>query len=147
MKRFPLLVASLLASLASAAWAGPLCDGCKSTAPTQPTVSTTSATVGIGCDKVQAVNNALAQIGDGYCTGANSPQCSGTCNNPNNSCLATATATEVGPTTYQKVPVSGCKNPNGEQATVPAGNFTCYCKCRLPLGGGGGTLPDSRAIE
>src|ERR1700722_20875127 len=110
MKRFPLLVASLLASLASAAWAGLLCDGCKSTAPTQPTITTTSATVGIGCDKVQAVNNALAQIGDGYCTGANSPQCSGTCNNPNNSCLATASPTDVGPPTFLKITLDGCKN-------------------------------------
>jgi hypothetical protein len=146
MKRFPLLVTILVASLASAVWAGQQCDACKSTAPTQPTVTTTSNTVGTGCNKVQAVDNALAQIGDNYCTGAASPACSGNCNNPNLSCLATATATDVGPITYQKVPVSGCKTSNGEQATVPIGVFTCYCKCRLPLGSGG-TLPDSRTIE
>jgi hypothetical protein len=146
MKRFPLLVTILMASLASRAWAGQQCDGCKSTAPTQPTVTTTSNTVGTGCNKVQAVDKALAQIGDNYCTGAASPGCSGTCNNANLSCLATATATDVGPITYQKVPVSGRKTSNGQQATVPIGVFTCYCKCRLPLGSGG-TLPDSRTIE
>jgi hypothetical protein len=146
MKRFPLLVTLLVVSLASTAWAGQQCDGCKSTAPTQPTVTTTSNTVGAGCNKVQAVNNALDQIGDGYCTGEASPQCSGTCNNVSLSCLATATATDVGPITYQKVSMQGCKNSVGEQATVPIGVFTCYCKCRLPLGSGG-TLPDSRTIE
>ena len=146
MKRFPLLAVILLASLASAAWAGQQCDACKSTAQNQPTVTTTSATVGMGCNKIQAVNNGLAQIGDAYCVGASSPQCTGTCNNPNNSCLATATPTDVGPPTFQKIALSGCKNDKGEQATIPVGIFTCYCKCRLPLSGGG-TLPESRMIE
>ncbi len=145
MKRTSLLAAILVASLASAAWAGQQCDACKSTAPTQPTVATTSATAGVGCNKIQAVDNGLAQIGDNYCFGANSPQCSGTCNNQNLSCLATASPTDVGPPTFQKVPAVGCKNNMGEQATIPVGIFTCYCKCRLPLGGG--TVSQSPGIE
>jgi hypothetical protein len=137
MKRFPLLAAILMTSLASAAWAGQLCNACKSAAQNQPTVTTTSATVGTGCNKILAVDNGLAQIGDGYCTGANDPQCTGTCNNSKNSCLATATPTDVGPPTFQKITVNGCKNDKGEQATIPVGTFTCVCKCRQPLGSGG----------
>ncbi len=145
MKKISLLAAILVTCLASSAWAGQQCDNCKSTAQNQPTVTTVAATVGTGCNKIQATNDGLDQIGDNYCVDANSPQCAGTCNNQNFACQATATPTDVGPTTFQKITVQGCKNNMGQQATIPAGIFTCYCKCRQP--GGRGTVPQFKGID
>jgi hypothetical protein len=134
MRRISSLVVILFVCFASAAWAQdpPEKKCCHADAPDVPTVHTPQV-IATGCDRSQALEHAVAKIGDKYCAGMYDPKCEGTCQNQQHQCLATGSPTDVGSPTYTKTPVEGCKNNEGWEAKVPAGVFTCYCKCRLPL--------------